>query len=31
MSGMFRKLGVANRTQAAVAAQALNLPIEQEA
>ena len=31
MSGMFRKLGVANRTQAAVAAQALNLPLERDA
>ena len=28
MSGMFRKLGVMNRTQAALAAQALNLPME---
>ncbi len=28
MSAMFRKLGVMNRTQAAVAAQALNLPVE---
>lgn len=30
MSGMFRKLGVMNRTQAAVAAQVLNLPMENE-
>lgn len=30
MSAMFRKLGVMNRTQAAVAAQALNLPMEKE-
>src|SRR5581483_4939738 len=30
MSAMFRKLGVMNRTQAAVAAQALNLPMEKD-
>jgi DNA-binding NarL/FixJ family response regulator len=30
MSAMFRKLGVMNRTQAAVAAQALNLPPDKE-